>query len=44
MSDGKFCGGIFNNNEILWFIILFLLIFRCRPKWDHGPISPVENC
>lgn len=30
MSD-KFFGGIFGNDTLLWFIILFLLLF-----WDNG--------
>lgn len=25
-----FLGGIFENNDLLWFIILFLLIFYCN--------------
>lgn len=27
---GGFLGGLFENNELLWFIILFLLIFYCN--------------
>lgn len=28
MSErGGFLGGLFNNDELLWFIILFLLLF-----------------
>jgi hypothetical protein len=30
MSD-RFLGGIFDNDTLLWFIILFLLLF-----WDNG--------
>ncbi|HOV26077.1 MAG TPA: hypothetical protein PK566_06940 [Pseudobacteroides sp.] len=45
MSEGKFHGGLFNNDEILWFIILFLLIFYCRPKWGRSADNPVvESC
>jgi hypothetical protein len=44
MSDRKSCGGIFDNDLILWFIILFLLLFTCKPKWGFGPVSPIENC
>lgn len=34
MSERGFLGGLFDNDEILWFIILFLLLFwSCR-----GPV------
>lgn len=29
MSNKGLFGGIFNNDTILWFIILFLLLFFC---------------
>jgi hypothetical protein len=31
MSEKGIFGGVFNNAEVLWFIILFLLLF-----WGHG--------
>ncbi|WP_170137998.1 hypothetical protein [Anaerobacterium chartisolvens] len=38
MSDrcGGF-GGFFKNDELLWFIILFLLLFYCN--YGFGPFS-----
>ncbi|MCX7745862.1 MAG: hypothetical protein N2645_03080 [Clostridia bacterium] len=32
-------GGLFNNDELLWFIIVFLLLFYRRPFC--GPVGPV---
>ncbi|MCX7923095.1 MAG: hypothetical protein N3B21_13955 [Clostridia bacterium] len=33
--------GIFNNSELLWFIILFLLLFFCN--CGCGPVSPIVD-
>lgn len=37
MSDRGFLGGIFDNDELLWFIILFLLLFYCNR--NYGPVA-----
>jgi len=34
MSNKGFLGGIFNNDTILWFIILFLLLFFCSGGYN----------
>lgn len=41
MSGKGLVGGIFDNDEILWFIILFLLLFFCRPC---GPVAGIADC
>ncbi len=35
MSERGGFGGFFENDEILWFIILFLLLFFCN-GWGWG--------
>ncbi len=40
MSERGFFGKFFNDDTILWFIILFLLLFFCDRKHDFGPIGP----
>lgn len=40
MADGACYGGLFDNDEILWFILIFLLIFYCRPFFGCGPVGP----
>lgn len=35
MAD-KRCGGVFDNDVILWFIILFLLLFFCNGFGNAG--------
>lgn len=43
MSERGFIGGLFDNNELLWFIIVFLLLFYCnRPAL--GAVAPLDNC
>lgn len=41
MGNKGFVGGIFDNDEILWFIILFLLLFFYKPC---GPVAGVADC
>jgi len=37
MSEKKgFLGGIFDNDTLLWFIILFLLLFWCNGRNFYG--------
>lgn len=41
MADGRYYGGLFDNDELLWFIILFLLLFYCRkPFYGYGAVAP----
>ncbi|MCX7747258.1 MAG: hypothetical protein N2645_10260 [Clostridia bacterium] len=41
MAERGFLGGIFDNDTILWFIVLFLLLFwGCRGPACFGP----DNC
>lgn len=39
MAERGFLGGIFENDEILWFIILFLLLFWCNRFWGVGGVN-----
>lgn len=38
MAERGFLGGVFDNDTILWFIILFLLLFWCCGGYgyDYG--------
>ncbi|WP_265444373.1 hypothetical protein [Acetivibrio straminisolvens] len=38
MSERGFFGGVFDDDTILWFIILFLLLFWCwsGSGYDYG--------
>ncbi|WHH60165.1 hypothetical protein [Petroclostridium sp. X23] len=35
MSNG-FLGGILDNDTVLWFIVLFLLLFWCNNFYGYG--------
>lgn len=37
MSGKGFLGGLFDNDELLWFIILFLLLFW--RGYGYGPVA-----
>lgn len=37
-------GGIFNNDEILWFILLFLLLFFSKPGFGYENVEGVKDC
>lgn len=39
MSERGFLGGLFDNDELLWFIILFLLLFYCNRGFGYGPVA-----
>jgi hypothetical protein len=44
MSERCGIGGLFNNDEILWFILLFLLLFFCNSGFGYGNVAGVGKC
>lgn len=43
MENRGFVGGIFDNDQLLWFILVFLVLFFCKP-WGIGPVGPGTGC
>lgn len=39
-----FLGGLFDNDEVLWFILLFLLLFYCNRPFVGANVAGPCGC